>query len=236
MNQATRKSLLKLVSDYYNKLASFEQTTSGKLPSLLTEELVSKIKNSERVIKILDIGSGRAGLLANLPEGVDYLGVDNCQELVTEARAKYANYPTARFEVADVLKLNELAEIGFDYVFSIKLMQHVPSAKLRLEALKQLKNKAKPGAKIYLQLDNLWASQSARRRLIKFTVLKIIGKHGMDWRDLLIDSHDEQGKLIGQNYCHAFTLKELKDLARQADLQVENLYSDGRFYHVVLKR
>ena len=236
MKQATRKYLLKLVSDNYCQMAQFERLKSGELSWPLAEELKARLATGDRDLKVLDLGCGRARLLKNLDSSVEYLGVDNCSKLLELARIDYADRDKAKFTLGNLLNLQEIKEIGFDYVCAINLLQHVPSTKLRLEAIKQLKNKARLGAKIYLRVPNFWQDRVMKTKIMKFIILKLIGKHSMDWRDMIIDARDEQGKLLGQNYYHAFTLKELKTLAKRADLQIEQLYSDNESYHLILKK
>lgn len=234
MKEATRKALLKLVADNFRSLALAESSTNKQIIWPLADEVSKKAQDKE--LKILELGCGAGQLAMSLPTKVDYLGLDSCQELITQAKARYANQPRRRFAVANLLKLNELAEIGFDYVIAINVLHHIPSTKLRLEALKQLKNKVKPSGKIYLQLADFWQEKTERRRIWKFAALKLIGKHSMDWGDILIDSHDAQGKLIGQIYYHAWSKKELKQLALQAGFRLESLESEDGKLKAILSR
>lgn len=238
MKQATRQYLLKLVQDNYRSLATKRSELKSQQKTWpLLAELAQNLKSSEQRKNILDIGCGQGRLAQLFSEAnVNYLGIDNCPELISTISAKYKELENIHFKQADILRLNELAEIGFDYVFSLSILHHIPSSKLRLEALKQLKNKLRPGAQIYLSVRNLWADKNYRRSLIKFFVLGLLGKHNMDFGDIIFDSHDEQGKLISQGYYHAFRLKELKELAKRADLQVERLYKDEDNYYLVMKK
>ncbi len=238
MKEATRKMLLKLVADNFRNLALAEQVKDRTTVSWpLSEEINKRVETADRELKILELGCGEGDLADSLPKaGVDYLGLDSCRELITKAQERYADQAKRRFVPLDLLKLNELTEIGFDYVLASNVLHHIPSLKLRLEALKQLKNKVAPGGKIYLSVKNFRDDPAGRKQLWKFTILKMIGKHSMDWGDIITDSRDSHGKLLGQVYYHAWSKKELKQLTTQAGLRIERLnVSDDKLEAILIR-
>lgn len=74
--------------------------------------------------RILDVGCGTGALTAEIAgRGAEILGVDQSQEMVSQARKKF---PTLRFEVLDARQLRFSAE--FDAVFSNAVLHWIPEA------------------------------------------------------------------------------------------------------------
>lgn len=237
MNEQTTKNLLKLVKQNYQAIAChFDQTRRKRnWPEL--ERIVASIKFDNGPLKILDVGCGNGRLLELFTgKDIDYLGVDNCDELIKIASEQYAENERVRFVSRDVTKLNELPDINFDYVFSIAMIHHLPGYRLRLDALKQLRNKIKDGGIIQISSWNLWQQKKYRKLILKYSILKILGKHQMDLGDIIFDWHDAQGQITSQRYYHAVTKKELKKLAQDANLKIIELYKDKYNYYISLTK
>ena len=83
--------------------------------------------------KILDLGCGTGDLAKKLYDlGVNVVGVDHSNNMITEARKKY---PHISFEVRDVTELGYNAE--FDAVFSNATLHWVKQPKQALEWIYQ---------------------------------------------------------------------------------------------------
>lgn len=231
MNKETEKKLLEIVRKNYEEIAeSFNQTRKRPVwPEL--GKLTEQVKDGERV---LDVGCGNGRLLEAFGgKDIDYLGVDFSPELAKKARE---NYPEEKFLEGDILDLGKIEEVNFDYVFAVAVLHHLPGKNLRIQALKQLKNKAKPGGKIILTNWNLWSQRWSRRLIVKFLVLKMFGKHKMDFGDILFDWKGNKDKGYSQRYYHAFRKQELKKLSRRAGLQIKKTYKDKFNYYLVLEK
>ncbi len=229
MHKTTQKNLLDLVRRNYDEIAGgFSQTRANRSwPELV--KLTAPVRDGDRV---LDAGCGNGRLLEILSDKtVEYLGMDNSHELVKIAQAKF---PNKAFLVGDILELNKLSEKDFDYLFCVAVLHHLPGQDLRVEALKQMKDKIKPDGKIVITVWNLWSQLKFRRLICKFTILKIMGKNKMDFGDILFNWKNNQGEGISRRYYHAFTKNELKVIADRAGLKLEKLYKDRYNYYAIL--
>ena len=76
--------------------------------------------------RVLDIGCGPASILAQLPNGIEYFGLDNNPNYIEEAQAKYGSRGT--FIVRSISA--ELAkEFGqFDTILAIGVLHHLDDA------------------------------------------------------------------------------------------------------------
>lgn len=229
MDKKTSDNLLKLVQTGYGQIAEDFDITRKKPAWPEISKLAAEIDDSLKRQSVLDVGCGN-GRLAELFQGrnVDYLGVDNCQPLLDLAKENYGNH----FASGDVLQLNLLKELNFDYVFCVAVLHHLPGFKLRLEALKQLKSKVKPKGTIIISVWNLWSQPKYRRLIWKFWLLKLLKKNRMDFGDILFDWQASQS----QRYYHAFTKRQLIKLAKKADLTIDKFYKDKYNYYLILKK
>src|SRR3989338_8482770 len=231
MDTATQKYLLDLVKSNYNEIAGgFSETrTNRSWPELL--KLTEAIKDGDRVF---DVGCGNGRLLEMLKnKNFEYLGLDNSQELIKIAKTKF---PNRTFLLGNVLELNKVLEKNFDCIFCVAVLHHLPGRDLRVEALKQMRDKIKNGGKIIVTVWNLWSQVKFRKLILKYAILKILGNNKMDFADILFDWKNNQGQGISQRYYHAFTKNELKKIALGVGLKLEKLYHDRYNYYLILKK
>ncbi|MFH1583149.1 MAG: class I SAM-dependent methyltransferase [Candidatus Falkowbacteria bacterium] len=233
MNKQTQKNLLEMVKRNYEEIAEDFDTTRKKYlwPELL--KLAEIVKDGDRV---LDVGCGNGRLLQAFGQKkIEYVGVDNSEKLIEAARKNYelriTNY---EFKNVDILELDKLPEKDFDFVFCIAVLHHLPGADLRLKALEQMKSKLKPNGKIILTVWNLWSQLKFRKLILKYGLLKMIGKNKMDFRDILFDWKNNRGEKISQRYYHASTKNELKKSAVAAGFKIEKAYQDKYNYYFIL--
>jgi len=234
MDKRTSDNLLKLVKTSYNQIAEDFNITRQKP---IWPELIKITKNIDDSLvhkNVLDVGCGN-GRLAELFSGrnISYLGVDNCANLLHLAKT---NYQPNTFAEGDILELSQVPGHNFDYVFCVAVLHHLPGTRLRLEALKQLKSKIKPGGTIILTNWNLWSQKKFRRLIAKFFFLKLLGKHKMDFGDIIFNWHGSDGAPGSERYYHAFTNRELKKLVKLSELKLEQLYHDKYNYYLIIKK
>jgi len=225
--------LLEIVKRNYEEIADdFNETRKKYLwPELI--KLADMVKDDDR---ILDIGCGNGRLVKTFKDkNVWYLGVDASEKLINVAKKKLkaANF---QFKIADIFDLDKIINKKFDYVFCIAVLHHIPGKDLRILALKQLKNKIKPDGKIILTVWNLWRQKKFSRQIIRYALLKLIGKNKMNFGDILFAWKNYQGEAASQRYYHAFYKCELKKIIKKADLKIAKFYQDKYNYYVILRR
>lgn len=234
MKKEIADNLLNLVKRNYNEIAAEFDATRKKEIWPEIRNLVAEIKDND---KVLDVGCGNGRLLEALKgKKVSYLGVDNSVELIKIARQNYPNY---KFIVGDILSLREITKDSFDYIFCVAVLPHIPSKKLQIQALEELRNRLNLGGRIILSVWNLWsraASKEKYRRLIfKNGLLKLSGRNKLELGDLVFPWKNAQGVAVSDRYYHAFTKLELKDLAKKTGLSIQKIKKDKFNYWLVLK-
>ena len=231
MKKQKIQEILTLVKNNYQEIANDFDLTRKKEIWPEIKEWTAKVKNNDQV---LDLGCGNGRLLEALKDKqINYLGLDNSSELIEIAKN---NYPDREFISGDMLNLESAVKINFDFIFCLAALQHIPSKKLRLEVLKQMGAKLKIGGEIIISNWNLWSHKKYHWQLIKNYWLKIGGQNKLDFNDLIFPWKNPQGKIISLRYYHAFTKKELKKLARLANLKIIALNRDKYNFWLVLKR
>jgi SAM-dependent methyltransferase len=231
MDRQTQKNLLNLVKRNYEEIAVDFDTTRKKYlwPELI--KLTEPVKNGD---KILDVGCGNGRLIeAFKNKKISYLGVDNSEKLIEAAKNNY-QISNIKFLLGDILGLDKFPENNFDHIFCIAVFHHLPGENLKLDALRQMKNKLKPGGKIIITVWNFWSKEKFRRLILKHGLLKLLGKNNFDFGDILFDWKNNKGEKISQRYYHAFTKNQLKKFISRAELKIEKLYKDKYNYYLIL--
>lgn len=233
MNKQTQKGLLDIVEKNYNNIArEFNETRKKEL----WQELLNITKSIKDNDKILDVGCGNGRIIdALIEKKIKYQGVDQSTELINLAKKNYSNIPNAKFSVGKIQNLNTIKEVNFNWVFAVAVLHHLPGVNLQVDALKQLKNKVKRDGRIVVSVWRLWNKEKYRKMIIKFSLLKIIGKNKMDWGDITFDWIGKKNDLPSKRYYHAFTKRGLKKVADKAGLKVEKIYKDRYNYYLILK-
>ena len=230
MDRNTKTKLLNLVKNNYNDIAdSFDQTRKKPLwPEL--NKLAGEVQEGESV---MDVGCGNGRLLYGLPDKTDYVGVDFSQELVHKAQH---NFPDHKFREGDILELSKIEEVGFDHVFCVAVLHHIPSFDLRVQALQQLKNKVKKDGRIVVTVWNLWTRADFRKLILRYFLLKLFKKNNMDFGDIIFEwKGEEKDQIVKKRYYHAFTKRELKKLVRRSGLRLRELKKDKYNYYLILE-
>lgn len=163
--------------------------------------------------KVLDLGCGNGRWFKLFQEkGVDYFGVDNSEKLIEVAKKLY---PQARFQVNNILNL-PFPDDFFDKIYNIAVLHHLPSDEFRIQSLAEIKRILKPKGQLIL---TVWKFHQLKERylLFKYTILKLIGKSKLDWKDIF----ETWGKKI-EKYYHCFSERELINLVKSVDFKIQS--------------
>lgn len=229
MKKSEQQRLLKIVRDNYREIAAQFDVTRKKYIWSELEKLLCSLEDGDN---ILDVGCGNGRLLENLTnKKINYLGVDNSEELLKLART---NYPDHEFKTADLLSLTSSIKEKFDLVISVAVFHHLPSEELRLQALEQLRSVCAPQGRIVFSVWKLWTNKKYQRYLLKNIWEKITLRSDLDFGDLLFPWKDDRGKAVSERYYHAFTKTELKKLLTRSGFKNFKVYSDKYNYWVII--
>jgi ubiquinone/menaquinone biosynthesis C-methylase UbiE len=213
MNQNYANFLLQKTKEDYNKIAKDFSIKRARLtPDLLF--LANQVKEGE---KILDLGCGNGRFFELLKnKKVEYFGVDISEDLLKIAKKRYSQ---AKFYLFDGLSL-PFEDNFFDKVFCLATFHHLPSKKYRILFLKEIWRVLKPQGKLYLTVWYLWSKRRALYLLLKYTILKLLGRVSLDFKDIFLPWKDSRGKILARRYFHMFSKGELKSLTQKAGFEV----------------
>lgn len=144
MTSMKKETSWRQVSKWYDEIVSREGHTYHKeviFPHLRTWHTFTTSD------AILDLGCGQGVLARELPQGVDYLGIDAAKPLIQKAK-KYSNH---RFMVGDVTQPLNLKKKDFNYVFIILALQNMEKGE---QAILNGSAHLQKGGKIILVLNH----------------------------------------------------------------------------------
>lgn len=210
--------ITKTKADYNLIAEQFSRTRNTK--SIIWQDLVPFLNYTVLGDKVLDLGCGNGRLLQALKDkNVEYIGVDNSEELIKEAKKKS---PEADFRVVDILKL-PFQDNYFDKIYFIATLHHIPSEKIRLEVLKEAKRVLKPEGIIIVTVWNLWRRKLAWKELIRNIIFKVFGLSKLDFKDVFFPWRDNNRKILAQRYLHLFTKGEMRRLFKKAGFRIKEV-------------
>jgi len=203
------KQLLNKVSRDYNLISeTFSRSREYIWPEM--NFLFNDTLKKNDLVLDLGCGSGRHYPIILEKETV-YIGLDSSEKLINIAKKKY---PEANFQVGNALNLI-FQNNCFDKIYSIAVLHHIPSDKLRVEFLNEITRVLKPKGLAIITVWNLYKKEKRKKEIIKNKILKFLRLSKLDFGDVLIDW---QG--IKNAYFHCFTLKELEKKISQSGLKI----------------
>ena len=241
---STAEQLSRVTSEFYaQQTQSFSATRQmpwqgwqqclDAMPQLLVGEKPS----------VLDVGCGNLRFARFLRDEAGivpakYFAVDNCKPLVESGNTD-AHVSELAFIELDVIKSlldntlsSELTVLACDLVVAFGFLHHVPGVDKRLQLLRTLLEKAKPGGFVCVSFWQFMNSQKLAAKAQETTVQGLRAL-GIDASEL--EEHDYligwQDKANTWRYCHHFSQEELDELLGSlgSDVQVCAQFSaDGK--------
>jgi len=225
MEKRKALSIINETKRNYNLIAKDWNNSRG-FPSPVKIKMLQGIKKGWRV---LDVGCGN-GLMAGeaIKRGGRYFGSDISAKLISLAKKKYAGEikkKKAQFFVADALNL-PFKKNQFDFIFSLSVIHHIPSAELRRKFLEEIFRVLKPRAKAVITTWNLLEDWARERFDIKNQLKNIPA--GYDKGDAYVTWKGTRGMVVAR-YLHHFTDVEIKKLAQSAGFKKIKIEYRDRF-------
>lgn len=192
---------------------------SGRLFEVLKEKKVDPVRGQRDLVETQR---------KQTSNGVDYFGIDFSEKLIEIAKKNYSN---GNFQVADALKLPFPANF-FDKVYSISVLHNIPSREFQLQYLKEAKRVLKPEGLLILRVWDFWRRKAFPKLFLKYTFLKLIGRHlstsQLDFFDVFLPWKDSKGNIIIERYFHCFRKKELENLAKEVGFKIKKIWRAGK--------
>lgn len=244
ISASTAEQLSRITSEFYAQQAqSFSATRQmpwqgwqqclDAMPQLLAGEKPS----------VLDVGCGNLRFARFLYDEAGivpakYFAVDNCKPLVESGDAG-AHVSELAFIELDVIKSlldntlpSELTVPSCDLVVAFGFLHHVPGAEKRLQLLRTLLEKAKPGGYVCV---SFWQFMNSQKLAVKAQETTVQGLRALGIDASELEEHDYligwQDKANTWRYCHHFSQKELDELLASlgSDVQICTQFSaDGK--------
>jgi len=209
MNKDAAQQILNKNTRTWNNVASEFELTRHYI-----WDLKPWVKYAKPNSKVLDLGCGNGRFFELLKnKNIDYTGIDNSKELIGLAKEKYFNQ---KFLVGNALNL-PFKDNSFGLIYSMAVLHHIPSKELQLRFLKEAKRVLKKDGLLVLTVWNLWQRRYLSS-LVKYSLLKLVGKSKLDWGDLYIPWQNKY-----QRYHHAFTRRELKKLFKKTGFKIKEI-------------
>ncbi|MBN1494223.1 class I SAM-dependent methyltransferase [Candidatus Peregrinibacteria bacterium] len=200
MKESTAKQLLKKVEQDYDLIADeFSETRKWLWPEF--EGFKKYLKDGQT---ILDLGCGNGRLYPLLKDlkNLKYVGIDNNKKFVQLAKEKFKS---AKFLYGNALSIPYSSKV--DILFIIASFHHIPSNKLRIKCIQEIKRLLTPNSVLIITVWNLFQPKYFSyilKSLFKYFIQ--LGKY--NWNDTFIPWGNK--KVL--RYYHAFNKRELKNL------------------------
>lgn len=225
ISTSTAEQLTRITSEFYVQQAqSFSATRQTPwqgwqkcleaMPQLLAGEKLSVLDVGCGNLRFARFLCGEAGIVP-----AKYFAVDNCRPLVESGNVGGQAFQVAFIEL-DVIKSlldntlsSQLTVPPCDLVVAFGFLHHVPGAKNRLQLLRVLLEKTKPGGYVCISFWQFMNSQKLAAKAKETTAQGLQALH-IDASEL--EEHDYligwQDKADAWRYCHHFSKEELDKL------------------------
>ena len=107
-------------------------------------------------------------------------------------------------------------------------LHHIPGLDLRADFMSEAHRVLKNDGILILTVWNLWNHKKPLILLLKYFILKIIGRSKLDFKDIYYSWKDQEGNITADRYVHCFTERELKNLAESAGFKIIKIWKSGK--------
>ncbi len=205
MDNKLAQQLVTKTRDDYNRISGhFSSTRQFVWPDIA--EILDSLK-IQKGMKILDMGCGN-GRFAKffIDKGADYYGHDISEKLIKIAKT---NNPKGYYSCGDLLK-TPFKTHEFDLVISVATLHHIPSNKLRSQAIIEMRRVLKPGGTIIISVWYFWSQLKYLKFILREEGRRIIGISKLDFGDFMMPWRDEKQVTQVERYMHSWKRSELK--------------------------
>lgn len=207
MRKKTADKLLKKVVEDYDSIAeSFDKTRQNSWS--IFDLILPYIKDNDFVID-LGCGNGRVFGFLSTKKKIKYLGVEKSKNLLKKANENFK----AQFIEGDMLKVpveNNLADV----VIQSASLHHIPSRKLRNQAILEAKRILKNNGIFIISVWNLFQPKY-KKYIYKAYLRSFLSLGKYDLRDTFIPWNNTV-----KRYYYAFKPKELKSMLEKNGFQI----------------
>lgn len=191
----------------------------------MTPDILKLLEYVEQGDLVLDSGCANARMFPAIEQkGAKYTGIDISKELIDIAKGLY---PQGEFFVMNSLDM-DFDDNKFDKIFSISVLHHIPSQRLRKKYLQEIYRVLKPKGLVMLRVWDLISNPKYRMITLKFFLQKLVGLNKLDFGDIMIPWKDGEGGILAERYFHCFNKQELKDLFKEVGFKIHKVYFDGK--------
>tara|TARA_A100001011_G_C14311707_1_gene845916 strand:+ start:783 stop:1403 length:621 start_codon:yes stop_codon:yes gene_type:complete len=199
----------KYVKDVYEKIAQrFNHSRAYKWNWI--EAFLQKL-NKNSLVYDIGCGSGRNMMY----EGLNFIGIDNCENFIKICQSKNLNVINANS--INIPLENNSAEA----IICIAMFHQLSNNENRINTLLEMKRLIKPGGKILLSVWSINQPPKTKR------IFKRYGNNIVDWNNY---------GTIYERYYYIFKIDEIKKLFKTANLLLlEHFYDCGNEIFVLTK-
>lgn len=221
MDEHTAQTILRLTRETYERIArEFDKTRK-----VLWDDFSTFDPYVKEGMRVLDIGCGNGRLYRYLKDtNIRYLGIDQNQYLVDQARERYPGVTFIRGDITQLGKISELSGQQFDSVFCISLLSHIPSHEYRRFVLSNMRQYLRSTGTLCMLNWNLWRPVFRQKNIWTGNIQRLLLQTD-DWALRYVVPERKLGlrdvmawwgnSFYGSPlYYRAFTTGELKKLCR----------------------
>lgn len=218
MDNATIQRLNAINREFYRTTADdFDQTRGQAWPGWF-----NVLPHLRAPVTVLDVGCGNGRLGVFLSQHIEvahYHGIDSSPALLEHAQTALAHLPSVTLDLRDIVD-NPPDTGAYDLVALFGVMHHIPGAQQRLDLIRALAQRVRPGGLLAFACWRFYEFERFRNRIVAWPDDIAVEAH-----DYLLDWRRGQTAL---RYCHYVDDAEHAALVAATGLaELESYRADG---------